>query len=195
MTGANCKTCRHVARIVRQCLDDGSAVEIDGLGTFRRGRSGQCEFVAQSRPQVFLGYVEEDLPQARRLYAALEQRGIEAWLDKEKLLPGQNWPRAIERAIDLADFFVACFSRRATAKRGHFQSELRYALDCAARRPLDEIFFIPLRLDECDVPPPIQRSIQYVDLFPDWEKGVSRIAATIRRGMRSAGHRRSGFPA
>ncbi len=194
MSGVNCATCKHVARIVRQCLSDGSAVEIDGLGTFRRGRGGQCEFVAQSRPRVFLAYAEEDLPQVQGLYAALEERGVEAWLDKEKLLPGQNWPRAIERAIDMADFFVACFSRRATAKRGHFHSELRYALDCAARLPLDEVFFIPARLDNCEVPTTIRKSIQYVDLFPDWEKGVARIAATIRRGMRSAARPRSGLP-
>lgn len=193
MSGADCRTCTHVAQIVRQCLEAGSTVEIDGLGTFRRNREGEYEFVAQDRPRIFLAYVEEDLAQARRLSAALEKRGLEPWLDKEKLLPGQNWPRAIERAIELSNLFVACFSRRAVGKRGYFHSELRYALDCAARLPLDEIFFIPVRLDPCDVPGSIRKSIQYVDLFPDWEKGVSQVAAAVRRAMRPSSRPKSGL--
>jgi hypothetical protein len=179
-----CRMCAEIARIVRRCLDEGSTVDIDGLGTFRRGPGGEYEFVASGRPQLFLAYAEEDLAQVRRLHAALAGHGLDPWLDKERLLPGQNWPRAIERAIERADFFLACFSRRSTARRGYFHSELRYALDCAARLPLDEVFLIPVRLDECEVPPSIRRSIQYVDLFPDWDKGVTRIVAAVRRARR-----------
>ena len=88
--------------------------------------------MAQTKPRVFIAYVEEDLPFARKLYRAFEDNGFRPWLDKKKLMPGQNWPRAIETAIHTSDFFVACFSRRATSKRGSFHSELRYAL--SARR-------------------------------------------------------------
>ncbi len=116
----------------------------------------------------------------RKLYQAFEQGGFRPWLDKKKLLPGQNWPRAIETAIQTSDFFVACFSRRATTKRGSFHSELRYALNCAGKVPLDEIFFIPLRLDECVVPRRIARQVQYMDLFPEWDAGVNRVIAAIR---------------
>jgi len=129
---------------------------------------------------VFIAYVQEDLSLIRKLYRAFEKHGFRPWLDKKKLLPGQNWPRAIETAIHTSDFFVACFSRRATSKRGSFHSELRYALNCAARVPLDEIFFIPLRLDNCVVPRRIARQVQYLDLFPEWDAGVSRVIAMIR---------------
>ncbi|MBI4877159.1 MAG: toll/interleukin-1 receptor domain-containing protein [Acidobacteria bacterium] len=169
-----------MARLVRQCLKEGSKVEIDGLGAFLPGKAGAYEFVAESRPRVFLAYVEEDLAAVRRLFAALARRGFDPWMDKEKLLPGQNWPRAIERAIERSDFFIACFSGRSTGKRGFFHFELRYALDCAARLPLDEVYFIPVRLDKCTVPAAIQKSIQYVDLFPDWEQGVNRVAAALK---------------
>ncbi len=84
----------------------------------------------------------------------------------------------------MADFFVACFSKRATGKRGSFQSELRYALDCARHLPLEEVFFIPVRLEECRIPVRISRELQYVDLFPNWGKGVRRILATIRKQAR-----------
>ena len=94
-------------------------------------------------------------------------------------MPGQSWPRAIENAIHTSEFFVACFSHLSTSKRGNFQSELRYALSCAEKIPLDETFFIPLRLDDCVVPRRISRRIQYVDMFPNWDAGVDRIIAVM----------------
>jgi hypothetical protein len=105
-------------------------------------------------------------------------------MDTRKLLPGQNWPRAIELAIESSDFFVACFSTQSVSKRGGFQAEIRYALDCARRIPLDEIFLVPVRLDVCRVPRSIQREWQYVDLFPDWLCGFQQLVSMIRRDVR-----------
>jgi hypothetical protein len=170
---------RQLARIVRQALEKGATVEIDGLGSFLPGRQLGFRFVAQTKPRVFIAYVQEDLDCIRKLYRGFEANGFRPWLDKERLMPGQNWPRAIETAIQTSDFFVACFSHRSTTKRGSFHSELRYALDCATRVPLDEIFFIPVRLDGCIVPRRISKDIQYVDLFPNWEAGLQRVVAVI----------------
>lgn len=171
---------RRIARVLRQALAQGDTVEIDGLGKFVPGRGGGVRFVGQTKPRVFIAYVQEDLAQIRKLYRAFEQHGFRPWLDKKMLLPGQNWPRAIETAIQTSDFFVACFSQRAASKRGSFHSELRFALHCAAKVPLDEIFFIPLRLDDCSVPRRISRHVQYLDLFPEWNSGLSRVIAVIR---------------
>jgi hypothetical protein len=170
-----------VAAVLRRCLEHGSQVEIDGLGVFRPAARGRFRFVPQTRARVFIAYVQEDAAAAERLYRGLAEQGYEPWLDRKKLLPGQNWPRAIEQAIEVSDFFVACFSRRAVGKRGWFQSELRYALDCARRVPLGDIYLIPVRLEECRVPVRVTRELQYVDLFPDWEKGFRRILTAMRR--------------
>jgi hypothetical protein len=172
---------RRVARIVRQALENGTAVEIDGLGTFLPGRTRGFRFLEQTKARVFIAYVVEDLAVAKKLYAAFEQRGFRPWLDRKKLLPGQNWPRAIEAAIQASNFFVACFSQRSTCKRGSFHSELRFALNCAAQVPMDEIFFIPVRLDNCVVPRTISRRIQYVDLFPDWQNGVKTVVGVMKK--------------
>jgi hypothetical protein len=167
-----------IAKIVREALERGVTVEIDGLGTFVPASHG-TRFIAQTMPRIFIAYVEEDLPIVRKLDRALARNGFHPWLDKNKLMPGQNWPRAIEIAIQTSDYFLACFSRKASSKRGAFHSELRYALDCAARVPLDEIFLIPVRLDACDVPAEVAAQIQYVDLFPDWRFGLERVLNVI----------------
>jgi hypothetical protein len=177
---SNAALTRHIARVLREALERGRSVEIDGLGTLSPGGKHGFRFVAQTKPRVFIAYVEEDLRFAKKLYRAFEESGFHPWLDKKKLMPGQNWPRAIETAIQTSDFFVACYSRRATSKKGSFHSELRYALFCAAKVPLDEIFLIPVRLDHCLVPRRISKQIQYLDLFPDWKAGVNRLIAVIK---------------
>jgi hypothetical protein len=174
------KAIDRVAAVIQKSLESGQSVEIEGLGSFRKTPSGY-EFTAQTAPTVFVAYAVEDLVLARRLCEALRAEGFLPWLDKDQLLAGQNWPRAIERAIEVADAFVACLSPRSVQKRGQFQCELRYALDCARKRPLDEPFLIPVRLAECVVPQRIAEHVQYVDLFPDWDKGVRRVSAAIRR--------------
>ncbi|MCC7174989.1 MAG: toll/interleukin-1 receptor domain-containing protein [Bryobacterales bacterium] len=168
-----------LVRLLRQCLEEASSVEIDGLGVFRR-RAGGFDFFPAGGPRVFIAYVAEDLRAAERLFDDLRRQGFDPWLDRKKLLPGQNWPRAIQQAIEVSDFFVACLSQKAVRKKGQFQAELRYALDCAARTPLDQIYLIPVRLEECPVPGRIGHQIHYVNLFPDWEEGVRRVAEAIR---------------
>lgn len=177
---------REIARLVRRCLERGASVEIEGLGVFRPQGKGRFRFVPATRPKVFLAYVQEDVVAAERLYRDLKRAGFDPWMDRKKLLPGQNWPRAIQQAIEVADYFVACLSERAISKRGCFQAELRYALDCARRVPFDRTYFIPVRLEECRVPARIREKIQYVDLFPDWERGLQALVAAMKDARSAA---------
>lgn len=171
-----------ILKVVRRALERGQTVEIDGLGMFRRKARGGYHFTAQTEPQVFIAYVEEDLALARRLRDRIAAAGCSPWMDKDKLIPGQNWPRAIRRAIEISDAFVACFSERSGSKRGPFQSELRWALHCAQRMPLEETFVVPVRLEACAVPRQIQERVQYVDLFPDWDAGVKKVIRALKIG-------------
>jgi hypothetical protein len=184
MGGNSLQSSADVALMIRQCLAEGVSVEIDGLGTFLPDAQRGFRFQPRNRPKVFVAYVQEDGPAADRLFENLEAAGFDPWLDRRKLLPGQNWPRSIEGAIDTSDFFLACFSHRSVKKKGGFQAEIRYALDCTRRIPLDEIFLIPARLDACPVPVRIQREVQYIDLFPDWDRGFRRIVAAMRRQLK-----------
>jgi hypothetical protein len=170
--------------IIRRSLECGQTVEIDGLGMFRPTAGGGYEFIAQTEPRVFVAYVEEDLAPARRLRDAIAAAGCSPWMDKDKLLPGQNWPRAIRRAIEISDAFVACFSVRSSSKRGPFQSELRWALECARLLPLEATFLVPVRLESCALPRQIQERVQYVDLFPDWETGMKKVIRAVRKAGR-----------
>ncbi len=166
---------RGVIAFLRRLLDAGASIDLDGVGTLKPSRKGPVRLIGARRIRIFLAYVSEDSRLVERLYRDFRDQGYDPWLDRRKLLPGQNWPRAIQQAIETSDFCVACFSANSVSKRGVFQSEIRYALDCARLVPLDDIFLIPARFDACEVPDRISRETQCIDLFPDWDEGFSRI--------------------
>jgi len=102
---------------------------------------------------VFLCHASQDKPTVRKLYAQLQsEMWIDAWLDEEKLLPGQDWNFEIEKALRNADVIIVCLSSNSVSKEGYVQKEIKRALDIADEKPNGAIFIIPLKLEECKVP-------------------------------------------
>ena len=96
---------------------EGKTVEIDGLGIFYPDARRGFRFEPRALPQVFIAYGREDEHLAVRLYEDLNRAGFNPWMDVRKLLAGQNWPRAIEEAIEGADFFVRLFLWQVRAQK------------------------------------------------------------------------------
>jgi TIR domain len=181
-----------VTDLIARCLKEGSTIEIDGLGKFEL-QNEDVVFRPSNRIRVFLAYALEDRRMVQLLYDELQNAGFEPWMDTAKLLPGQNWPRAIQRAIEVSDFVLINFSHRSVEKRGHFQAELRYALDLANRVPLDDIFLVPVRLSDCEVPREIAERTQYVDLFPDHQAGIQVLTRMMTaQALKRSRRRRKG---
>ena len=59
----------------------------------------------------FISYSSEDAAFARRLYDALQGRGIRCWLDEHQLLPGDDIHDEIARGIKLWDKVILCGSK------------------------------------------------------------------------------------
>ena len=176
-----CEACREVERVVACGWKGGKFVEIDGLSVFFPDARQGLRFEPQTLPQGGCAV------RGAIVLRIAGRAGFSPWMDVRKLLPGQNWPRAIENAIDGSDFFIACYSSRSVRKRGGFQAEIRYALDCARQVPLEQIFLVPVRLDNCEVPRAVQAEFQWADLFPDWERGVAVLKAMMRREKEEEG--------
>jgi MoxR-like ATPase len=127
---------------------------------------------------VFINYAREDQDVAARLYDDLRTRGFSPWMDKRNLLPGQNWKLEIERAIRNSAFFIALLSSRSVNKRGYVQAELKAAYATLAEIPAGQIYVIPVRIDEVEVPPGPLVDLHWLDLEP-YQSGLERIVATI----------------
>jgi hypothetical protein len=124
---------------------------------------------------VFISYAREDSAAARKLYDELRRIGADPWLDEESLLPGEKWKVAIKRAIRASSYFIALLSTRAVTKRGVVQSELRQALEILDEFPDSGIFVIPVRIEECSPSDDRLKDLNWVDLFPAFDKGVDKI--------------------
>ena len=134
--------------------------------------------------RIFLAHAGEDKPQVRQLYQQLHEAGYQPWMDEVDLIPGQNWRDEIPKAIKGCDIFIACLSSRSVSKQGYVQREFRLALNQLAEVPAGEIYLIPLKLDDCEIPDLRQgeygvnlRDIQWLDYGEagGWEKLLQAI--------------------
>ena len=96
-------TLEELSLLIQRSLLSSATVRIDGLGVFARDPAGDISFQHSNTTRIFIAFATEDREQAERLFSALTAHGYTAWLDRRKLLPGQNWPQRIEDAIASSD--------------------------------------------------------------------------------------------
>ena len=142
---------------------------------------------------VFISYVHENDKEVQKLCEELTRCGVKVWLDRNDIEIGVDWQQAIRRAIHDGAFFIACFSKEYEARRDKIQEEritymneeLTLAIDILRQRFLDQAWFIPVILNDCSVPDfdigrgKTLQSLQYVELYKDWNVGVKRIVDVI----------------
>lgn len=134
---------------------------------------------------IFLCHGKEDKPKVRDLHARLLRDGFRPWLDEEDLLPGQDWRLEIEKAVRAADVVVVCLSASSASRRGFAQKEIQLALDVADEQPEGELYVIPLRLEEFELPERLRRW-QWVNFFD--EDGYEKLirALSLKKGRHPA---------
>jgi len=120
---------------------------------------------------VFISYIRENQITVDRICQELRAYGIDYWIDREHINPGQRWQQAMRSAIETGTCFVACFSDEYTQRSATYMNEeLIQAIEQLRLRPMNRMWFIPVRLSNCQIPPlPIGagetlRDIQWVDL-------------------------------
>ena len=134
--------------------------------------------------RIFLCHASEDKSKVVEVYDALKAAGYKPWLDKKDLLAGQYWNEEIPKAIKASSFMLIFFSTTSVAKRGYVQKEFKVALDTANEIPDNQIFLIPVRLDDCQIPQKFSH-IHYVDLFE--KDGFGLVIKALEFGMKSLG--------
>lgn len=124
--------------------------------------------------RIFLCHASEDKPVVRDIYQKLKRYNVELWLDEKDLLPGQNWEQLIPEVIRKCDIILICLSRTFLVKEGYIHYEMRLILEAAKRKPVNTIYHIPLRLDDCEMPSYLA-SIHFASHFvpEDFEKLIA----------------------
>jgi len=113
---------------------------------------------------VFISYASQDRSRVSPYYDWLKLRGVHVWMDYLSIKPGQNWDFEIKRALDKSHVVVLFISNHSCGKRGYVQREINIVLDKLEEKLIEDIYVIPVLLDED------------VDV-PDQLKGVQAISA------------------
>lgn len=96
--------------------------------------------------QAFLSHSSEDKPQVERLAEKLEAAGIQTWLDKWHLIPGDAWQPEIEKALQTCDTCLVIIGPHELGPWHH--QEMQMALN---RRVSDQQFrVIPVLLPKAE---------------------------------------------
>lgn len=112
---------------------------------------------------VFISYAKENQTIAENYYSWLEKEGFAPWLDIKKLKVGQNWELEIDRALQKANVVMLLISSTSVSKRGFVQREVKDALDNLRYKRPEDIYIIPIKIEQCDVPDYISNKIQFID--------------------------------
>jgi len=132
---------------------------------------------------IFICYGDEDSETAMKLYADLKQAGSAPWLKEFDLNPGQNWKMIVRKAIKNCKYFLVLLSSKSLSEVGYFHKELKMALDILDEFPGDQVFIIPVRLDNCDIYDERLEDLFPVDLFPSYESGLEKLLRGLKIEM------------
>ena len=137
---------------------------------------------ARTLQHAFISYCHTNKAAVDRLYNCFTARGINVWLDRNDLQPGMRWKDAIQQAIHQGTYFIACFSQESNARdQTYMREELSLAVEKLRERPFDKVWFIPVKLNACEIPDidlgggTTLRDLQYVNLYENWETGIQQI--------------------
>lgn len=139
----------------------------------------------EDQPIVFISYATPDRNRVLDVVQTISERGIETWIDFQKILGGQNWDFEIKKALSKATVVVVFISKNSVDRRGYVQRELKSALDTMQEKLIDDIFLIPVRLDN-EVPIPDQ--VKHLHVIDANESNAGeRIVTAIEHQLRKIG--------
>ena len=137
---------------------------------------------------VFISYVRENRKEISELCQVLASYGIDFWLDLQDIKGGEFWELKIQDAIQTSDFFIACFSKEYDERRETYMNkELTLAIDRLRGFHVNNVWFIPVKLNECEIPnfeitgSKTLQSLHHVELYKDWDAGVQSILESISK--------------
>jgi hypothetical protein len=118
-------------------------------------------FRRMERPSanVFICHASEDKAAARAVASAMARLGAEVWFDEWEIKVGQSIVQRINHALGKISHLVVLLSEN-SVKKPWVHKELSAAL--MRQLSQDCISILPLRLDECSIPP-ILADIKYAD--------------------------------
>lgn len=138
-----------------------------------------------------MSYASPDRDRVTPYFDRLESRGFDVWMDYRRLKAGQNWDFEIRRALEKAAIIVVFISNNSVDRRGYIQREIKLALHKLEEKLTEDIYIIPVLLDEDTKIPHQIESIHCVktwesDSYASVEEAVNHQLQAIGAEVRAA---------
>jgi TIR domain len=127
--------------------------------------------------KVFISYSRRDVDVVESIISQMEAAGIEVWVDREAIKPGQQWRKQIVEGIDTAEAFVLNLSPNSAAS-DNVLKELNLAEEAL------EPFILPVMLSETKIPDEMRYQLagtQFIAYYLDSKRGVHDLIAEIQK--------------
>lgn len=102
-------------------------------------------------PHVVISHAKEDRAATLEIQRLLGAAGLSTWIDVKSARSLQGW-RALGDAIRASRILVLCLSTRSVETIGFEESQLFRALYVLEFIQEDDVYVVPVRLDDCQVP-------------------------------------------
>ncbi len=129
-------------------------------------------------PKVFVSHAREDKDRfVIRFAERLRKNGIDAWLDKWEMLPGDSLvDKIFEEGLKSAEAIVVVLSKHSVMK-SWVREELNAGI---VKRISDRTRLIPVVIDECEVPESLKSTVwERIADLEDYEESLNRVVAAI----------------
>jgi hypothetical protein len=135
---------------------------------------------------VFISYSRRESPFVDVLLDALEDEGVETWVDYHSLVPARPWLDQILEGIRQADVFLLIVSKESMAS-ANVRSEYQYALE--QRRRIILIVFEAVSL------PPALQSCEWIDFHTSFSKKKKELLVQLDAPIQRSSPPQTGFKA
>ena len=145
-----------------------------------------------AKKHVFLSYCHDNQAEVAQLRDDLIKAGETVWWDGD-ILPGQDWKREIRRAMRDSYAVMLCLSDELAQRvqSGVYPEVLSAITEYRQQKP-GNIFLIPVRLNDCEIPDieiddtRTLDGLQVEDLFPPAQRAAG--LAQLIKALQAAPH-------
>lgn len=142
--------------------------------------------VVPPRFDAFISYDRSNATLARKIAAALQQRGFRTWIDEQQLAAGGRWRESIQQGLNESRFIVAIIAPGTTESM-----RIRHEWGAGLREDSGSPQLLPLWLGDVE-PPPELRHLHGLRISPDDVHSLDAAVEVLARRLADA---RSRMPA
>lgn len=129
---------------------------------------------------IFISHASLDRAFALRLAGNLEQLGHTVWIDAQEIQVGTSIPKAVEEAVDKADYLIVVLSKHSAASSWcEHEWHAKYWDEVITRKTM----VLPVVLENCAIPL-FLRPKRHADFRSDYAVGLAQLAIVLHESTK-----------